>query len=391
MKKSSRYLSGRLPRISTGTKAVTGSDLVGLPASQWRALSDELVDHFDHLWNITWRAIQFSDSIRAIKTDCASYSNFITPDHFRFETGVGERLEAVFGNLTRIELNLTETVTTATKDLHGSNSQLPDWKRYHFDLSFFASSLTSLESLRLCFDEACISNDIICLSLLAQVDTAKLKHLQLIGLTLDSSSLESILASLDQVADLRLEMIDIIGGTWPEVLRIVSRYEQLRHLDLFHPRESGLPGLFFELPGGENGSTRHGRSSSLASRASSGEPSEDGREGMSLQNNEHVRRSIVSVDSRNERDEPIGSRLCASPKICLTGPRIHARLNVLWDSYSTVTRSPFSTDDSILLLDPTVAPVGRRLQELFARSDVSIGGLDATAANEVVMQSIEVA
>lgn len=297
----------------------------------------------------------------------------------------------MFGNLTRIELNLTETVTTATGDLHGSDSQFPDCKSYHFDLSIFASSLTSLESLRLCFDEACISNDIICLSLLAQVNTAKLKCLQLIGLTLDPESMESILASLNQVADLRLEMIDLIGGTWPEVLQIVSRYKQLRHLDLFHPRESGLPGLFFELPGGEDGSTRHGRSSSLASRATSEDSSEDDRGERTPHSDEHARRSIVSINSRNGRDQPFDSRLCASPRICLTGARIHARLNVLWDSYSTATRSPFSTDDSILLLDPTVAQVGRRLQEFFARSDVSIGGLDVTAANEIVMQSVEVA
>jgi hypothetical protein len=280
----------------------------------------------------------------------------------------------MFSTLTRIELNLTDVVTTRTGDHDGSGSQLPGWERDYAHLSNFASSLTGLESLRLCFDDAYVSNDIICLSLLAQIDTSKLTCLQLIGISLDASSLASILTSLDRVTDLRLETVDLIGGTWQEVLPVISRYGQLKHLDLVHLRESGLPGPFFRLPKGGFENAHGVRSAPEVNYASYTDPYTDDDGEIMFQSGNYAQHVTVS----------------ASSKVCLAGPNIYARLDALWNDHSIVTPSPLSTDYSIISVDPTADLVDRDLQELSAQWDVPTSDFDAATTTEFVLQSIEI-
>lgn len=379
--------------MTTGTRAISGSSLSRTSgyewqdrAHEWRVLSDELADHFDHLWNISLQALPSSRSIREFRTDCASYTNFVTPNHFGFGDYLRMRLQPVFGAMTRIELNLTDVVHGGAGDGGGFDAQLPDWERNHIDLSQFASSLTSLDSLRLCFDDAYVGNDLICLSLLTNIDTSKLKDLHLIGLSLDASSLMSILTSLERVADLRLEAIDLIGGHWSEALQVISRYQELEHLDLVHLRESGLAGYFAKSSTNnpENACAglqdlRHNYTSYAGLNTAGGES-----DGLQVRDEAELRAVLAHPSGR--LDEHIGPGMYLSPRVCIKGPNMRKGLDMLWRSYMTETELPPPADYHERLVTPAEAFFGLQPQGSPGGRDAS-EDFDVMTANEFVVGS----
>lgn len=219
--------SANLRRI--GTRPISDHDP--------RMTTIEFRKHLEHLWSTLIHSIAEAHgylSLEEFRTKVRTANSFINPlKHLSFDASVLSKLSKAFKNTTALHLHLKSPARKGWKEMVGN----------------FGRTFSNLRALLLDFDMSPNSGPLYH-KLALSVDMSRLTTLNILGLSVDAPRLASSITRLREIQDLKLYDVDVLSGTWPPVLKAMTKLEHLNHLHLMLLRENGHKSYFLEQRSG---------------------------------------------------------------------------------------------------------------------------------------------
>lgn len=85
---------------------------------------------------------------------------------------------------------------------------------------------------------------ILCATFLCKIPLGKLKTLQLDNAIVSDALLARTISEAANLTELKLERVNLVKGTWPDILEAIMELEHLSHLHLMYLREGGCKAFF---------------------------------------------------------------------------------------------------------------------------------------------------
>lgn len=231
-----------LTLTNKGTAATDGTD----PGSL--SLTQELCEHVWHLWTTLLSSLvdtQCPMRIEEIGTDLICTSNFIASRRRQGEVLEPQGLAHALQSASRLSINVQSLFQNGEISGRNHSKFLIDKAAHRQPCQMVCRSMANLKDLNLCFDMA-PSSGLELGYLVSQIDLSNITSFVIACAMIEESTLRGIVGRLTQSRKLRLELLDLIAGSWQPILRTLMRLEDLESLHLRNLSQRGYEVVFLD-------------------------------------------------------------------------------------------------------------------------------------------------
>lgn len=212
----------------------TGTDPMDGRSPEDRVRSPEYRKHVNHVWNTIMCALADAHdnvSLESLKPMTLTTPNSIAARALKVGPKTLARLAKVLRKASYVNLQLKTTTTQED----------------------YRDAIEKYAGLYLNATDVFLSGDLepdsgyLCRTFMRKVNAEIITNFALNGLCIEGTALAKIVGRMRPLVDLRLDWIDLTTDSWPLVLEVIGKLEQIDHLHLMYLREAGSKAFFRTL------------------------------------------------------------------------------------------------------------------------------------------------